>query len=116
MSAAPRTPNREAQRPKKAPAAGPESRGARSSAAVRRALRGESVTHEPLLRFTRTNYMFMAGGAVLAIAGFLLLKGGEISLAPLLLVVGYCVLFPLGIIWRDKGPNGAEARGPKSGE
>ena len=87
---------------------------ARSSAAVRRALRGESVSHDPLLSFTRTNYLFMAAGAALAIVGFLLLKGGDISLAPLLLVVGYCALIPLGIIWRDRRPG--EARGPKSGE
>jgi hypothetical protein len=111
-----RTGSREARTGKKNPPGDP--RGARSSAAVRRALRGESVSHDPLLSFTRTNYLFMAAGAVLAIAGFMLLRGGDISLAPLLLVVGYCVLFPLGIIWRDRAPSDApaEGRGPKSGE
>jgi hypothetical protein len=106
--------SRPPQRTKKAQAFS-EPKNARSSAAVRRALRGESVSHDPLLSFTRTNYLFMAGGSALAIAGFLLLKGGDISLAPLLLVVGYCALIPLGIIWRDKGPAERE-RGPKSGE
>ena len=91
-----------------------EARTARSSTAVRRALRGESVSHEPLLRFTRTNYLFMAAGVALAIVGFVLLRGGDISLAPLLLVIGYCALIPLGIIWRDRAPG--EPRGPKSGE
>ena len=91
-----------------------EPRNARSSQAVRRALRGESVSHEPLLSFTRTNYLLMAAGAVLAIIGFVLLRGGDINLAPVLLVAGYCALIPLGIIWRDKGP--AETRVPKSGE
>jgi hypothetical protein len=109
-----RTGSRETRTPKKAQPGDP--RGARSSAAVRRALRGESVSHDPLLSFSRTNYLFMAGGAVLAIVGFLLLRAGDISLAPLLLVAGYCVLFPLGIIWRDRTPADAQARGPKSGE
>ena len=51
---------------------------------------------------------------VWAIIGFVLLRGGDISLAPLLLVVGYCALIPLGIIWRDRVPG--EPKGPKSGE
>jgi len=97
--------------PKKTPA---EARAARSSTAVRRALRGESVSHAPLLRFSRTNYLFMAAGVALAIIGFVLLRGGDISLAPLLLVVGYCALIPLGIIWKDREPG--EPRVPKSGE
>jgi hypothetical protein len=100
-----RTPGRENRPAKKAP---PESRASKSSAAVRRALRGESVSHDPLLSFGRTNYLLMAGGAVLALIGFLLLRGGDISLAPFLLVMGYCALIPLGIVWRERqpGPNG----------
>jgi hypothetical protein len=97
--------------PKKTPA---EARATRSSTAVRRALRGESVSHDPLLRFSRTNYLFMASGVALAIVGFMLLRGGDISLAPFLLVVGYCALIPLGIIWKDREPG--EPRVPKSGE
>jgi len=104
--------SREARPVVKKPAA--EARNARSTTAVRRALRGESVSHDPLLRFSRTNYLFMAGGVLLAIIGFVLLRGGDISLAPLLLVVGYCALIPLGIIWRDRVPG--EPKGPKSGE
>jgi hypothetical protein len=91
-----------------------EPRNARSSQAVRRALRGESVSHDALLSFTRTNYLLMAGGVALAIVGFVLLRGGDISIAPVLLVAGYCALIPLGIIWRDKAPGGS--RVPKSGE
>ena len=111
-----RTPARE-PRPAKKVAAG-DARNARSSAAVRRALRGESVSHDPLLSFGRTNYLLMAGGAVLAVIGFLLLRNGDISLAPLLLVLGYCALIPLGIIWRDnpRGAAGAQGRTPRAGE
>jgi hypothetical protein len=98
----------------KRPAAPTPDRSQRSSAAVRRALRGESVSHDPLLSFSRTNYLFMAGGVLLAAVGFVLLRGGDISLAPFLLVVGYCALIPLGIIWRDRVPG--EPKSPKSGE
>ena len=46
-----------------------DARAARSTTAVRRALRGESVSHDPLLSFSRTNYLLMLAGAVLAIIG-----------------------------------------------
>ena len=94
--------------PRPAKRGAPRARDAASSAAVRRALRGESVSHDPLLSFGRTNYLLMGAGALLALVGFLLLRGGDISLAPLLLVVGYCALFPLGIIWRERAPGADE--------
>jgi hypothetical protein len=109
-----RTPGRENRPAKKA---APDPRNAKSSAAVRRALRGESVSHDPLLSFGRTNYLLMAGGVVLAVIGFFLLKAGDISLAPLLLVVGYCALIPLGIVWRDRQPGPGNGSGTaKAGE
>ena len=74
----------------------------RSSNAVRQALRGEAVRHEPLLAFSRTNWLLMGGGVAAAAVGFLLLSRGDTVLAPLLLVLGYCALIPLGIVWRDK--------------
>ena len=99
---------------KSAPSGRPQS----ASSAVRRALRGESVTHDPLLSFGRANYLFMAAGAVLAVLGFVLLRGGDISLAPVLLVLGYCALIPLGIIWRPRARTAApeESRPAKAGE
>ena len=78
--------------------------GGRSSAAVRRALRGESVQHEPLLAFSRANWLLMGSGVAAAGLGFLLLSRGDISLAPILIVVGYCALIPMGIVWRTRPP------------
>ena len=103
-------------RPEKKPV--PGTRGPGSSPAVRRALRGESVSHDPLLSFGRTNYLLMLAGAAFAVIGFLLLKGGDISLAPLLLVLGYCALIPLGIVWRarPKGVSGETGRPARAGE
>jgi hypothetical protein len=31
------------------------------------------------------------------VVGYVLLAGGSTTLAPILLVLGYCVLFPLGL-------------------
>jgi hypothetical protein len=103
-------------RPVKKPLPGPRTTG--SSVAARRALRGESVSHDPLLNFGRTNYLLMAGGAVLAAIGFILLRRGDISMAPLLLVLGYCAVIPLGIVWRGGGraAGGGDSRTAKAGE
>lgn len=42
--------------------------------------------------------MVLLGAAVVSLAvGYTLLAAGSTSLGPLLLVLGYCVLFPLGL-------------------
>ncbi len=43
------------------------------------------------------NLALLAAGAVSLVAGYLLLSSGSTSLAAVLLVLGYCVLLPLGI-------------------
>ena len=82
----------------------------RSQAAVRKALRGESVSHEPFLAFGRTNGIFFASGFVAVVLGFVLLSRGDTGLAPFLLVVGYCALIPLGIVWRTRPAGDATGR------
>ncbi len=49
------------------------------------------------LRFRAVNVAFLNGAVASLVAGYVLLAGGSIVLAPILLVVGYCVLFPLGL-------------------
>jgi len=83
-------------------AGGPRSGSSRVNPAVRRALRGESVSHAPFFAFGPINYALMAGGLVAAGLGFVLLGRGDISFAPVLIVVGYCALIPLGIEWRSR--------------
>lgn len=52
----------------------------------------------PTLAFSRGNGIWL-GAAVIAIAiGYFLLSTGSMILAPILLVLGYCVLLPIGII------------------
>jgi len=58
--------------------------------------------------FDRENYYIMGVGLLFIVAGYIALAGGhvtgfrELTLAPLLLVIGYCVIIPIGIIYRKK--------------
>jgi len=49
------------------------------------------------LRFTSRNYMVLGLALVSILAGFGLLTTGSITAAPILLVLGYCVLVPYGL-------------------
>lgn len=49
------------------------------------------------LRFTALNWTLLAVAAVVVLLGYLSLAAGSTTLAPVLLVLGYCVLIPLGI-------------------
>jgi hypothetical protein len=50
------------------------------------------------LRFSPINGVLIAAGLAAIAAGYVLLAQGSITAAPLLLVLGYGVLIPLGII------------------
>jgi len=49
------------------------------------------------LRFGPKNYLCVAGAILSLAAGYWLLAQGSTTAAPLLLVLGYCVLFPVGL-------------------
>lgn len=53
---------------------------------------------EQSLKFTLKNLWFALGGLATIVTGYALLAAGSISLAPVLLVLGYVVLLPLAII------------------
>ena len=53
---------------------------------------------EGSLRFTPKNLALLGAGLVAIIVGYVLLGNAEHTIAPLLLVLGYAVLIPLGII------------------
>ena len=46
--------------------------------------------------------MLLGAGLLLIIIGFLFLGFGDITIAPVLLVLGYCVMIPLGILYPKK--------------
>ncbi|MBN2620191.1 DUF3098 domain-containing protein [candidate division WOR-3 bacterium] len=48
--------------------------------------------------FKKKNFLFFGIGLATVIVGFILLAAGDIVAAPLLLMVGYLVFFPLGIL------------------
>lgn len=52
------------------------------------------------IRFKTKNYILLALGIVSIIIGFISLARGSITLAPILLIIGYIVLIPLAILLR----------------
>ena len=52
----------------------------------------------PTLSFSRTNAIWLGAGVVSIAIGYFLLSTGSETIAPILLVLGYCVLLPIGII------------------
>ncbi len=50
--------------------------------------------------FSLLNYIVFGGGLLDIIIGWLLLRGGHITIAPVMLILGYCVIIPLAIILR----------------
>lgn len=52
----------------------------------------------PTLAFSRTNATWLGAAAITIVAGYALLAAGSMTIAALLLVLGYCVLMPVGII------------------
>ena len=64
--------------------------------------RKKAVATEPgarsSLRFSAINGILLAAGLACAAAGYSLLAQGSTVGAPLLLVLGYAILIPLGII------------------
>ena len=48
--------------------------------------------------FSKRNWQWLGAGAIVIIAGFISLGMGSITLAPILLVLGYCVLIPVGLL------------------
>jgi len=68
----------------------------------------KKVKREESLPFERENYIIFGIGLLFILAGYIALSGSSVSgfvpltLAPLLLVIGYCVIIPIGIMYRKK--------------
>jgi len=57
----------------------------------------EQILARSRLRFGPRNYLFLAAAIVSLAVGYWLLSKGSTTLAPILLVLGYCVFFPVGL-------------------
>ena len=68
------------------------------------------IRKEIILSLDSKNYMIIGGGLVAILLGYIALSmepwNGFMALtvAPILLVLGYCVLIPLGIIYKKSSP------------
>jgi hypothetical protein len=62
-----------------------------------KARRGRAVTEPGHLTFGTRNYMALGAALACILIGFGLLARGSITAAPILLVLGYCVLVPYGL-------------------
>jgi membrane-anchored glycerophosphoryl diester phosphodiesterase (GDPDase) len=60
------------------------------------------------LPFTRKNYYILLAGLVVIILGYISLAMGSITLAPILLVTGYCVIVPVAILYRGRDLSATE--------
>lgn len=52
------------------------------------------------LHFRTKNLYFLGAGIASIILGYITLAKGSITLSPILLVLGYLVLIPIGILWK----------------
>lgn len=58
----------------------------------------DSKGNSPAMLFTRRNFLLLAVALVTIGAGYAVLVAGSASAAAVLLVAGYCVLFPLALL------------------
>jgi hypothetical protein len=63
------------------------------------------------LPFSKTNYLLFGVGILILVLGYIALAQGpwdsfwSLTLAPILLVIGYCVVIPLAILYHKKNRN-----------
>ncbi len=65
---------------------------------------GHKSDSEGAAPFTIINYILFAAGLLDIIIGWFLLRGGHITIAPVMLIAGYCVIIPLAIMFRSRHP------------
>ena len=77
---------------------------------VRRSDQRRKGVREPQLPLGRQNFLIIGIGIVVILLGYLAMLEGSVEgflplvLAPILLVTGYCVIIPLGILYRKSPP------------
>lgn len=69
-------------------------------AAAQEVQRRETPSGREQAPFRTRNYVLFGAGLVMITAGWFLLRAGHVTIAPILLVLGYCGVLPLAIILR----------------
>jgi hypothetical protein len=60
----------------------------------------------------RENFLILGLGLLVIVAGYIALAGNsvdgfrQVTLSPILLVLGYCVIIPVGLVYRKKAKPG----------
>ncbi len=68
----------------------------------------QSSSFVKVLSFNKINYIIFAIGIAVIIAGYFIMATGEtysfqsLSLAPIILLIGYLVIIPLAILYRKR--------------
>ena len=81
---------------------------------VRRADHRRKGAREPQLPLGKQNFLIIGTGIVVILLGYLAMLEASVEgflplvLAPILLVSGYCVIIPLGILYRKAAPKEKE--------
>ena len=77
-----------------------------------RAVSKKKIKRQDILLLEPINYKIILIGLAVIVAGYFALSATPwdnpiaLNLAPILLVVGYCVIIPIGILYRRKKPAG----------
>jgi len=66
---------------------------------------------EESLGFDKLNYILMAVGLGMIVLGYILLAVGDITGAPILLVIGYCAVLPVAILISRRSKQGSAETG-----
>lgn len=70
---------------------------------ARKARKKTFKKRKPSLPFTRRNYQLFFSGLGIIILGYLIMHiFKSITLAPILLLIGYCVLVPVAILYKKR--------------
>jgi uncharacterized membrane protein len=75
------------------------------------ATKSQGPKEKTILPFSRKNYFLFALGLLVIVVGYVTLGYGSITLAPILLVLGYCVIIPVAIIINGGKEKPPEAQG-----
>lgn len=77
-------------------------------AKVEKTKASKKIKQDGTLPLERENYIILGIGLLLIVFGYIALSGDSVdgfvplTLSPILLVLGYCVVIPVGIMYRKK--------------
>jgi len=77
---------------------------------------GKRRKKEPDFPFVKSNYILFGTGLLAIMLGFSFLAIGDITLSPILLVLGYCVVIPIAILYSRKTKSSEERPAEISGD